>query len=323
MTSTTRTPIAAQRKPARPRVSPAPGPAPGAGFGNLRNTIAQTTIPAASVAPNKAPRRGIQSLETGFRILDFLVKAGQPVALKGIAQGTGLSPSSINFYLVSLVKIGAAIQDSRSGRYGLGPYAVRLGLAGLEQFDLFTVSRDRLLALANTVGHSVFLGVWGNHGPTIVYRADGIHSRSIFELRVGSVLPVLRSALGRLFLAHLPEPVTAEFVEAELKDFRQQSKELSTAELASTDVVSKRADMKKMLQQTRLFGMSRCRSGILSDYTAMSAPIFDYGGSICAGITVMGRIGVLDDDLEGVTAMAVSALARELSNAGHGRQPVG
>ena len=276
-------------------------------------------MPSTQAAPKKLQRKGIQSLETGFRILDFLVKTGQPVALKDIALGTGLSPSNINFYLVSLLKIGAAIQDSRSGHYGLGPYAVRLGLAGLEQFDLFAVSRDRLVELANTVGHSVFLGVWGNHGPTIVYRADGVHSRSIFELRVGSVLPVLRSALGRLFLAHLPESMTAEFVDAELKDFRQQSAGLSPGELTSADVIRNRSDLKKMVQQARQHGMSRCRSGILSDYTAMSAPILDYGGTICAGITVMGRIGVLDDDLRGESAQAVSELAMQLSNAGQGQ----
>ena len=276
-------------------------------------------MPSTQAAPKKQQRKGIQSLETGFRILDFLVKTGQPVALKDIALGTGLSPSNINFYLVSLLKIGAAIQDSRSGHYGLGPYAVRLGLAGLEQFDLFAVSRDRLVELANTVGHSVFLGVWGNHGPTIVYRADGVHSRSIFELRVGSVLPVLRSALGRLFLAHLPESMTAEFVDAELKDFRQQSAGLSPGELTSADVIRNRSDLKKMVQQARQHGMSRCRSGILSDYTAMSAPILDYGGTICAGITVMGRIGVLDDDLRGESAQAVSELAMQLSNAGQGQ----
>ena len=276
-------------------------------------------MPSTQAAPKKQQRKGIQSLETGFRILDFLVKTGQPVALKDIALGTGLSPSNINFYLVSLLKIGAAIQDSRSGHYGLGPYAVRLGLAGLEQFDLFAVSRDRLVELANTVGHSVFLGVWGNHGPTIVYRADGVHSRSIFELRVGSVLPVLRSALGRLFLAHLPESMTAEFVDAELKDFRHQSAGLSPGELTSADVIRNRSDLKKMVQQARQHGMSRCRSGILSDYTAMSAPILDYGGTICAGITVMGRIGVLDDDLRGESAQAVSELAMQLSNAGQGQ----
>lgn len=300
-------------------------PPPGTALGNRADADCadQNHMSATPVTPKKAARKGIQSLETGFRILDFLVKAGQPVALKVIAQGTGLSPSSINFYLVSLLKIGAAVQDSRSGHYGLGPYAVRLGLAGLEQFDLFAVSRDRLLELANAVGHSVFLGVWGNHGPTIVYRADGIHSRSIFELRVGSVLPVLRSALGRLFLTHLPEPVTAEFVEAELKDFRQQAADLSRFELTCADVIRNRADLKKMAQQTRRIGTSRCRAGILSDYTAMSAPIFDYGGTICAGITVMGRIGVLDDDLLGKTAVAVRDLAHQLSNAGQGQQQPG
>lgn len=97
------------------------------------------------------------------------------------------SGRKLHFYLVSLLGIGVVHQDANTGHYGLGPYTLKLGIAGLEQFDIFTASRDRLVGLANDIGHSVFLGVWGNHGPTIVFRADGIHSRSVFELRVGSV----------------------------------------------------------------------------------------------------------------------------------------
>ncbi|MCA1365377.1 IclR family transcriptional regulator [Bradyrhizobium sp. IC3069] len=257
----------------------------------------------------KSARKGIQSIEIGFRVIDFLVTAGRPLPLKEIAGGTGLSASNLHFYLVSLLGIGVVHQDASTGHYGLGPYTLKLGIAGLEQFDIFTASRDRLVELANDIGHSVFLGVWGNHGPTIVFRADGIHSRSVFELRVGSVLPILRSALGRLFLAYLPEGMTSAHVDAELVDLSQRP--LRT-ELA--DIPRSWKEVRELVATIREKGISRNRSNLLSDYTAISAPIFDHTGTIIAGITVMGLRGVLDDDLAGPNAMAIQSLARDISS---------
>lgn len=257
----------------------------------------------------KASRKGIQSIEIGFRVIDFLVTAGRPLPLKEISAGTGLSASKLHFYLVSLLEIGVVHQDNKTGYYGLGPYTLKLGIAGLEQFDIFAAARDRLIDLANDIGHSVFLGVWGNHGPTIVYRADGSYSRSVFELRVGSVLPVLRSALGRLFLAYLPEGLTSNFVEAELADMSRRP-----FQVESNDVPRNRLEVRELIAGIRKNQLSRCRAGLLSDYTAVSAPIFDHTGTIIAGITVMGLRGILDDEFTGPSALAIQALAGEISN---------
>jgi DNA-binding IclR family transcriptional regulator len=255
-------------------------------------------------AKTSSDRKGIQSIEIGFRIVDFLVNAGKPVPLKDIAKGTSIAPSNLNFYLVSLVKVGIASQEQSTGFYGLGPYTLKLGLAGLEQFDILAVARDRMVDLANSLGHSVFLGVWGNNGPTIVHRVDAVHSRPVFELRIGSVLPVLRSALGRIFMAHLPEQMTSTLVDAEMADAVRLA-----AAGRSTDVPRNRLELQALIAQIQKSGMSRCRSGLLSDFTAMSAPIFDHSGTIISALTVMGQIGVLDDNLDGPSARAVKELA--------------
>jgi DNA-binding IclR family transcriptional regulator len=258
----------------------------------------------------KSGRKGIQSIETGFRIIDYLVGVGRPVPLKDIVAATGLSASMLQFYLISLVQIGVVHQERSTGHYGLGPYTLKLGLAGLEQFDIFAAARDRMVDLANDIRHTVFLGVWGTHGPTIIYRADGAHGRPIFELRVGAVLPVLRSALGRLFLAYLPESITTPLVESELADVSR----VRPAQGAAADLPRNRIEVRKLIEATRAAGMSRSRSGLLSDYTAISAPVFDHTGTIIAGITAMGQIGVLDDDLAGASAQAIRRLADEISS---------
>ncbi|MFX4520386.1 hypothetical protein ABTA72_19560, partial [Acinetobacter baumannii] len=90
--------------------------------------------------------------------------------------------------------VGIVRQETDTGCYALGPYALKLGMAAIEQFDVFTAARPAMTELATTIGHTVFLGVWGNRGPTIIYRVEGGASRPIIELRVGSVLSLLRSA---------------------------------------------------------------------------------------------------------------------------------
>ena len=162
-------------------------------------------------------RRGIQSIEVGFGILDALRVAGGPIPLRQIAERTGLAVANVHYYLVSFQAVGVVRQEPDTGFYGLGPYALRLGMAALEQFDVFTAARPVMADLASTVGHTIFLGVWGNRGPTIVYRIESGRGRPILELRVGTVLPLLSSALGRNFLAHLPDALTRELVSAYMK----------------------------------------------------------------------------------------------------------
>lgn len=257
----------------------------------------------------KSRRKGIQSIVTGFQIINFLVEVRKPVPLRDIARGTGLSPSKLQFYLISLMEVRVVQQDSQSGYYSLGPYSLQLGIAGLQQFDIFEAARPRMESFAERHGHNVFLGVWGNQGPTIVHRVSGHHSRSLLELRLGTVLPVLRSAIGRIFFAYLPDEITKAFVDREMGDSQPIQSEQDPEMPNPTSL----ATLKELRRSIRTIGMSRARGGLLSDHSAVSAPVFDYRNKIIAGVTAMGPTHSLDDAFEGQLAQDLKHIADEIS----------
>ncbi len=86
--------------------------------------------PPAGAASTPSPRlqRGIQSVEVGGQLLRALAHQGRPMALKDLAREAGMSAAKAHPYLVSFGKLGLIEQDALSGRYGLGPLAMQLGL---------------------------------------------------------------------------------------------------------------------------------------------------------------------------------------------------
>ncbi len=262
-------------------------------------------MPKTTPESKPTARRGIQSIEIGFRIIDVISKSHCPIALKTIADACGLSVSNVHNYMVSFQKIGMIQQQADTGFYGLGPYALHLSMAAIEQFDIFASARPIMAELAELSGHTIFLGVWGNQGPTIVYKVEGSRSRPLFELRVGSVLPVLSSALGRNFMAHLPSAYTQAYIDNELVGLTNPQapayKRYSAAEIEAirTEVLTHK--------------LSRCRHDLMPNFTSLSAPIYDVSGEIIAALTVMAQIGVLDDALDGQTAALVIEKANAIS----------
>ena len=247
----------------------------------------------AAPSAEKSERRGIQSVEIGFTVLDAIRRAGEPISLSKIAELAGLAAANTHYYLVSFQRVGLVQQDSDTGHYGLGTYALKLGVAALEQFDVYKLARPAMADISSRTGHTVFLGVWGNKGPTIVYRVAGGRSLPLLELRVGSVLPLLTSALGRNFLAHLPSSVTESMVKEELSVHAPALAPTSKIEVPQTldEVVD-------MCQRIRKQGYSRSKDSLLPNFTALSAPVFDLSGTIIAALTVMGPSHLLKDQAE-------------------------
>jgi DNA-binding IclR family transcriptional regulator len=157
------------------------------------------------VKPRK--RRGIQSIDTGIRLLEVLENADGPLALKELSAKADMDPSSAHRYLASFVRCGLVVQGAAS-RYDFGPLALRLGLAALQRLDPIQATERALPALVEDTGFTALLAVWSNRGPTIVHwqRTGDL----VTSLNLGTVLPVARSSLGRMLLAFLPAGVTAE-----------------------------------------------------------------------------------------------------------------
>ncbi|MFC8597118.1 hypothetical protein [Isoptericola sp. NPDC057191] len=109
----------------------------------------------------------------------------------------------------------SATQSRSTGKYDLGPATRRLGGEALRRTNEVAIASEHSVALSEATGHSVNLAVWTDSGPMIVRWDYGAHALSL-TARVGASLPLLDSASGQVFFAHLPRTMTARALEASL-----------------------------------------------------------------------------------------------------------
>jgi DNA-binding IclR family transcriptional regulator len=268
---------------------------------NFQST-SRTKAAAKPPTVARAKARGIQSVVIGFRVLEKIAEATGPLALKDLVAGTGMAASKLRFYLVSFLELGLVSQDPASGYYSLGPGAVKLGVAALEKVDVVRTSRFEMMELAETLGYTVFLAVWGTHGPTVVDRVDG-RSRTVLEIRVGSVMPVSASAVGWVFSAFMPKAATATLL-------KREAKEGIAPWGSSNDSGASLAELQREIRRTRL---ATAPGTLLTGFTAVASPILDRSQSPLAVISVIGPIGRMDDSPKGAVAKALGALTDRLS----------
>ncbi|WP_425261724.1 IclR family transcriptional regulator [Rubrivivax sp. RP6-9] len=249
-------------------------------------------------------QRGIQSIEVGGRLLLALGAAGRPMALKDLAQAADMTPPKAHPYLVSFGKLGLIAKDAVSGHYGLGPLAMQLGLISLQQFDPVRLATARLPALAQALGQTVAIAVWGHRGATIV-RTEEAPSLVYVGMRHGAVMSLRGTASGRLFAAHLPRDVVA------------------AAGDGPGDAVSGGAfdgAFEAELAAIRRDGLARVEGTAVAGVSALAAPVFDGGGSLVLSLTAIGPSASFDVTADGPAATTLRRCAAELS-AQLGAQP--
>jgi DNA-binding IclR family transcriptional regulator len=162
----------------------------------------------------RLPRRGIQSVNIGFRVLAALAAEPGAAGLGTVAQRSNLSPSQAHRYLASLIASGMAHQDPSSGRYELGPQAIQIGLAALSRTDVFAEADPAIAAFARETGRTTLIAARGPLGPTVV-RWHAARVPVITSVTVGSVLSFLTSATGHVFLSFMSAEEAAGAIEIE------------------------------------------------------------------------------------------------------------
>lgn len=256
---------------------------------------------------SKGEQSGIQSIETGMKLfmaLASLSSQGPAPQLKTLAAQADMAPAKAHRYLVSFIRTGLVERELQSNRYVLGPTARRIGLAALRTHSPISVAMGHLPAICEELDNTVAVAVWGDMGPVVV----GIEEAPkpvLVSTRIGQVLPLLSSATGRVYAAWLPGYVTKNMI---LKEIRNNRK------LGAVDSLSDMKSVQEMLEQTRAAGIGLAAGSLNASINAMSAPIFDYRGSLVAAISVLGPIESVDIDPEGQTANALRRVALEISN---------
>jgi DNA-binding IclR family transcriptional regulator len=262
-------------------------------------------MPTPRKTPAAAPRvepprlqRGIQSVEVGGQLLRALAHHGRPMALKDLAREAGMGAAKAHPYLVSFGKLGLIEQDAQSGRYGLGPLAMQLGLISLQQYDPVRLATPLIGELARTLGHTVGMAVWGNRGPTMV-RIEEAPSAVHVNMRHGTVMSLRGTASGLLFCAYLPRATVLPLLVAEHNGARRA---------AAFD-----AGLQAQLARVRELGLAIAVDASVPGISAVAAPVFDVSDHLVMSLTAIGPSAIFDVRVDGAVARVLRHSAGELS----------
>lgn len=214
---------------------------------------------------NGAGRKGIQSAVIGLRVLDAVARAPGALPLKEISRAAGLPASQTHRYLASLMQAGMVVQDAASGHYDLGSGALRLGLAALGRIDAVQLVSEALRRTAERLDVAATISVWGEQGAVLIrwYRSSKL---IVAGLAIGAVFPMLASATGLVFLAHLPAHVTKALLRAELRRYAPDDRREEEARLPGA------------LDEVRRQGYARITGHYLPGIWAAAAPVLDSAG---------------------------------------------
>ena len=254
-----------------------------------------------NAAPAKRQRR-IQSIEVGMRVLQALTEQRRPLPLKDLAQLADMPPGQAHPYLVSFMAAGMVKQSPLTSHYELGPAALQMGLAALQQLDPLTEASQEAALLCDQADLSVALCVWGHLGPTVV-RLDEPRYPLHVNLRVGTVMSVFNTITGRVFAAYLPEKMVRSMLEDEHRRV-----------VGGASGAFDSAEVRQMLADIRAAGMGRGLSTPQPGVNTLSAPVFDAHGKIALVITVFGPQGQFDADIDGPAGRLLRAHADAVSH---------
>ncbi|MFC5496267.1 flavin reductase [Caenimonas terrae] len=219
-----------------------------------------------------------------------------------------------------MVFLGQVERIERTGRqplvFGGGRYLVAqphdLGALltesgpNIARLQAVRLATRAVVELSDEIDETLGLGVWGNHGPTIV-RWEEAKLPVSDNLRTGLVLPVLTSATGLAFAAWLPPELSAPFIDAELaQDGNDQF-------LADARGLPERLAEIRSQGFVRLVGIDDFTELYGRSISALSVPVFDPDGAMVLALTAIGASDRLDTSDSGKVLVGMLRCAATLT----------
>jgi DNA-binding IclR family transcriptional regulator len=254
----------------------------------------RNAVPAADAGAARERRQRVQSAQTGMAVLKGLARIGGRASLTGLAAYVGESPAKVHRYLASLIDEGLVVQDAGSQHYLLGPQALMIGVAAMRQADPVRIAEPALTRLREQLEVTAFVAVMGNMGPTIIrFEEPGLPVT--VNVRVGSVMSLLWSSTGRIFLGLLDDT----------RVLAQAEEELVHADASLRAQLDRADPIGALRRNVQAMQCASVKDTNLKGISAVSAPIFDHTGKLCAALTALGATGGFDASPDGPIAVAL------------------
>lgn len=229
----------------------------------------------------------IQAVERAAQVLGLFVGGHTDLDLSEIARRLGFSKTTAHRYLLSLRATGLLRYEPETGLYGLGARVIELGTSALDSLPIVGIAEPHLNQLVNRVDRTAVMTVWDGQAPVVVFANDNTSAIVRISVRVGSRLPLFRSAQGHIYLALSPS-IRRQF---------EQSPELNAL----------RADLERVRQS----GVS-IRSDVSQGIRAVGAPVFR-ANDVAATIALVGTEGTMPGETDNSMVQELVLSAQELS----------
>ncbi|MBN3805860.1 IclR family transcriptional regulator [Paraburkholderia sp. Ac-20336] len=265
-------------------------------------SIVTDSAPLSPDAADAKPQRGIQALDNTGDLLNALATAARPLSLRDLAFAAGMPPAKAFPHLVSLLKIGLLSRDA-AGCFEAGPLALELGLIGLQRLSPTREAEPEVIDLAASTGMSVAMAVLGPLGPTVVRLEEAARPLHV-SLRVGTVMSLVNTAIGRVFAAYVADDVRVGLLAQD---------HLRLAGASATAIATQKSRYAQRLAQIRSHGIDTALSRPVPGIDTLAAPVLDHTGSICVVLAVMGTSGSFDCEPSGQPARILRATTLRLS----------
>lgn len=212
----------------------------------------------------------IQSIERAAAIMALVAQAPFGIGVSEVAGALALPKATVHGLLRTLHGVGYVEQDPRTGKYrmGAGPSGASMDTNVLRSYAMNWAD-----TLAARSGESVRMGAVHDEGVQIVhhvFRPD----RSAQRLRVGVVLPLHATALGKVLLAHTP-------------GLAERGGDLPA--YSHRTITAPRA-LHAQITQVRGQGFATDIGEFAADRASVAAPVRDPGGRVVGAIGVVGAV---------------------------------
>lgn len=249
----------------------------------------------------------VVSLTRGLQILRAFRALDAPLGNKEIAKRTGLPKATVARLSYTLSKMGYLRQIGAHGQYHLGDKVTALGHALLRTLPVRRVAEPLMQALADKHEMSVALGIGDGADMVYIHYCSGPETVTL-RLRVGTLVPIAQSAMGRAYMWALDEQKRAAHMQA-----------IRDAAGEDADAVEKELDAEIAKVDQR--GFSVAFGAWRREIYAVGAPVWlDRGETILALNCGTRRRGLEEAHFHETIGPELMALSSEL---GHRMDQVG
>lgn len=247
-----------------------------------------------------------------FQILSRIAGSREGLTISELSKQLGISKSTVHGVAAALEAEGAVVRDPSSKRFTPGLTLFELGRKAYTRVDLKDVARPFMETLMNRTQESVFLGVRNGSHVTVV---DIVPSMSDLKITapVGTTIPLLTGATGKVFLSVMPPDQARALLQA--KGLVAYTKKSITEAEAFLQAV----------EQARGDGFAVDDEEYIPGVRAIAAPVHGGGERFTAAIWVVGFKPSLNRkkmetlaDATREAGMAISRRIEELRRSMHG-----